>query len=156
MSRISEEFAKSAQIWNRPSWRNLLVVVPWAVGLIWCIYGFKEDRDIARRQQTTYGIVTKNEPSNHNRYGYEFSVDGKPRTGWQIPSRVEFQIGQRVLVFYDPLDPRTSSLYDFTESADSALGPVPFLVFGIVAVTAFIFWRRRNSVAELNANRSDS
>jgi hypothetical protein len=117
--------------------------LPWAIGLIFLLYSSAVDRAIAARQRTTHGIVRTHEPANHNRYGYEFVVDGKFYTGWQIPTREEFKIGQQVLVYYDPVDPTTSGLNSFAEAAENALGPVVFCVFGITAVAIFIFVRRR-------------
>ena len=116
--------------------------MPWVIGLIFSISGFLSDRAIAGRERTTYGIIHAHEPANHDRYGYEFSVNGKRYNGWQIPSR-EFEIGQQVLVHYDPLNPATNSLESFAEGANHNLGPAVFCGFGITAVAMIIFINRR-------------
>jgi len=121
------------------------VALPWAIGIIFFLFSARADRAIAARQQRTYGVVKTHEPANHDRYGYDFTVNGEAYNGWQIPTRSELRIGEKVLVYYDPRDPRTSSLSSFAEGSDRAIGPVFFMTVGIVAIAAYIFLRRRNS-----------
>ncbi len=137
--------ARSGRAWNRPSWWNLLVALPWALGLAFLIQESRTESQIAGRQQATSGIVTAHEPSNHNRYGYKFDVAGRAYTGWQSPKDDELAIGKQVIVFYDPQNPSKNSLTDFHNSSTSSLGPVPMLLFGIGAVALFILYRRRHS-----------
>jgi hypothetical protein len=108
------------------------------IGAALGIYGWHRDRVIAQRQQTTSGTILTHEPSNHNRYGYNFSVSDKPYSGWHIPEHDEPTIGQRVTVYYDPIDPNTSALDDFGELALRDLGPVPAEIGGSVLVIMFI------------------
>ena len=103
------------------------------------------ESQIARRQQTTSGIVTAHEPANHNQYSYKFEVDGKAYTGWQSPKDNELAIGKQVIVFYDPQNPSRNSLTDFHDLSTSSLGSVPMLSFGIGAVAVIILYRRRRS-----------
>jgi hypothetical protein len=131
--------------WHRPSWWNLLVTLPWALGAAFLIQESITQSHIAERQQTTSGIVTAHEPSNHNRYGYGFEVDGRAYTGWQSPKDEELAIGKQVVVFYDPQNPSTNALTDFHELSASSLGPVPTMLFGIGAVAVFILYRRRRT-----------
>jgi hypothetical protein len=137
---IETRFERS---WGRPSWWNLLIVLPWVVGAVFLLYGFREDQRVAARERITQGVIDANEPSNHDRFEYRFSIDGKRYTGWEIPSRTEYQIGQQVVVFYDPLDPNKSALVDFAEAGDRIVGPVSFCAFGVTAVVLLIFIRRR-------------
>ncbi len=139
---IDELTNRTSRYWSPPSWRNLLITVPWVIGLIFFLYSSVSDQAIAGREHTTYGIIRAHEPANHNRFAYEFSVNGKPYTGWEIPAR-EYEIGQRVLVYYDPLDPTTSSLDSFVRAADQNLGPVFFCAAGTIAVLVIIIVRRR-------------
>jgi hypothetical protein len=136
---------KTIKAWGRPSWWHLLIALPWTIGLFFFLHSSATDRAIADRERTTYGIVRTNEPANHDRYGYDFVVNGKLYTGWQIPSREEFTIGQRVLVYYDPLDPTKSTLNSYADTAENVQGPVVFCAFGITAVAIFIFVRRRTT-----------
>ena len=121
------------------------MVLPWVLGLVFSIHEWRTDSQIAGRQQTASGIVTAHEPANHNRYGYKFEVDGKSYTGWESPTRSELAIGKQVIVFYDPQDPSRNALTDFHDVSTFVLGPVPMLFFGIGAVAAFIFYKRRRS-----------
>jgi len=142
---------RATRAWGHPSWWNLLVVLPWTIGLIFLVHEWKADRAIAERQQTTHGTITAHVPANHNRYGYIFSVDGKSYTGWESPKGNELEVGKLVRVYYDPIDPNKNALTDFAEMSSQNLGPVPLLMFGIGAVALFIFRRRRR---KLSLNRA--
>jgi hypothetical protein len=139
---INELSSRTARAWSPPSWWNLLITLPWVIGLVFLLFSSASDQAIAGREQITYGIIRTHEPANHNRFGYEFSLSGRPFTGWQIPTR-DFEIGQRVLVYYDPLDPTKSSLDSFAGATDRILGPAIFCAVGTAAVVVIIFVRRR-------------
>jgi len=102
-------------------------------------------RVVAQREKTTWGKITAHERDNHNRYGYTFSLGGKPFTGWETPQENELEIGQHVLVYYDPLDPRNNALTDFAELSAQNLEPVPIMLLGIGGVAFFIAYRRRKT-----------
>ncbi len=131
--------------WANPSWWNLFVVLPWALGAILFIYEWKVDREIATREQTTQGVITTHEPANHDRYGYVFSVNDKTFNGWESPKKQELEIGKRVVVYYDPRNPKKNALTDFRELGMDSTAPVPMLLFGIGAVAWFIGAQRRKS-----------
>jgi hypothetical protein len=118
-------------------------VFPWALGLVFLIHEWRTESQIAARQQTASGIVIAHEPANHNRYGYKFHVDGKPYRGWESPAGSEPAVGKQVTVFYDPQNPSRNALTDFHDVRTSVLGTAPMLLFGIGAVAAYIFYRRR-------------
>lgn len=92
------------------------------IGLVFLISSSISDQAITCREQITYGIIRTHVPENHNRFGYQFSLNGKSFAGRQIPTR-DFTIGQSVLVYYDPLDPTKSSLDSFAGATDRILGP---------------------------------
>src|SRR5580658_10285424 len=85
-----------------------------ALGCGRAIHGWTSDRAVAKREQTVLGTSIAHEPANHNRYRYSFSVDGKPYSGWESPRKEEPHIGQQLTVYYDPADPATNALTDFT------------------------------------------
>ena len=126
-----------------PSWRYLLITVPWVIGLLFSIYSSAIGNQIAGREQITIGWVRTHERANHNRYGYAFSVRGEPYTGWQIPTG-EYQIGEQVRVYYDPLEPTTSSLNSFASSRDDALGPGLLCAIGIISAVLILYLLRRD------------
>lgn len=137
---------RTAQRWRRPSWWNLLIVLPWVLGAVLAIHTWAVDRAVAEREQTVVGTITAHEPANHNRYGYSFSVHGRPYSGWESPRKEEPHIGQRVTVFYDPNNPATSALTDFKDLKVESLGPLPLILLGVGAVAYVIHKRRiRNS-----------
>ena len=134
---------KRTRAWSNPSWWNLWIAVPWIIGTLLLLHWWKVDRDLAGRARTAQGIVVSHEPANHNRYGYTFSVNGQTFRGWETPRKNEPKIGERVVVYYDPLNPNKNALTDFDHLSLEILGPVPMLLFGIGAVALYIWIRRR-------------
>jgi hypothetical protein len=134
---------RARRTWANPSWWFLFVVLPWTIGAIFCVHEWIVDRRVASREQTTQGIITVHEPSNHNRYGYVFSVNGKAFTGWESPRIDKLEIGKQVVVYYDPLNPSKNALTEFRELGMENLGPLPLVLFGIGAVAWYIKTRRR-------------
>jgi hypothetical protein len=151
LGKIVDPMVRQAtHTWENPSWWNILVVLPWTVGAIFFIYQWNVDRDIATREQTTQGVIAAHEPANHNRFGYVFSVNGKNFTGWESPGKDGLDIGQQVLVYYDPLNPSKNALTEFRDLGTNSLGPVPMMLFGIGAVAWYIRAQRRKSQASSN------
>lgn len=142
---IDERAAASFRLWRNPPWGSLLITLPWLLGLVFLIHESRVDRAIAARQQTTQGTITVHEPSNHNRYGYRFTVKGRAYTGWESPRSTELEIGKVVTVYYDPANPNKNALTDFNDLSADSLGPVPLMVLGICGVTIFIILRRRRN-----------
>src|SRR5579871_4881015 len=130
--------------WRNPSWWNLLIFLPWVLGVAFCAYEYNVDRTIAAREQTVTGIVTAHEPAKHNRYGYTFVVQGKQYNGWETPQHAEPVIGQQVLVYYDTLNPKKNALTGFDELSTGSLGPIPFVLVGIGMGAVFVFLKRRH------------
>ena len=135
----------SLEKWRHPSWWNLLIVVPWALGSAWLIHEFTVERAVAGREKTAPGTITAHEPANHNQYGYAFSVNGKTYSGRDGAEKQAPRIGKQVLVYYDPHNPAMNALTSFAELEGQSIGPVLFMFLGIVGVTIFIVQRRRDS-----------
>lgn len=130
---------------RRPSLWYALICVPWILGVVLSLNSSRTHDKIAARQQTTAGRITAHEPSNHDRYGYAFSVGGKDYSGWEIPQRSALQIGQTVTVYYDSTDPSTSALTAFGKQSADDTGPVPLLMLGSLGIVVLTIyqWRRR-------------
>jgi hypothetical protein len=143
MTPIDKWTQSLAEGWKNPSWWNLLIALPWALGVVLFIYLWNLNRDIASREQSVEGVVTARDTENHNRYIYSFVVDRKSHTGQDIPRHADPVVGQPVLVYYDPRNPEKNALTDFDELSDSSLGPALFAVIGIGTVVAVVFVRRR-------------
>jgi hypothetical protein len=109
------------------------------------IHEWRVDRNIASRKQTTQGLITTHEPSNHNQYSYVFTVNGKNFTGWESPTNEELDIGKRVVVYDDPQNPNKNALTEFRDLGMTALGPVPMMLLGIGAVARYIGRRGRRN-----------
>jgi uncharacterized protein DUF3592 len=129
---------------HSPHWSILIFAVVWtAVAVTFWVYPWYKDRAVAARQQLASGTIVAHEPSNHDRYGYTFSVNQKTYSGWQVPyNDVTFTVGQVVTVHYDPLDPNNNALVDLTEF-DGVEGPVLLLFAAIPFVVLIEFLRRR-------------
>lgn len=141
--------ARTRRAWNPPSWWNLLVVLPWAIGLVLMVNEWRTDNQIAARQRTTSGVITAHAPTNHNQYAYKFEVEDKSYTGWEGPKGRELAIGETVMVYYDPENPNKSALTDFHELGTASVGPIPLILFGIGTVAVFIFCMRLSTTGRV-------
>lgn len=142
---IDDVIGKERDRWSNPSWWNALIVLPWVIGVILCVTGWWTQRQVAARQLTTTGTITEHQPSNHNQFGYVFTVGEKSYSGWQSPKADELRIGKVVTVYYDPHDPSTNALTDFSDLSIETFGPVPLMLFGIGGVVFLVFTRRRKA-----------
>ena len=124
---------------RRPSWKYVLLAAPFLLGATLMAYALLGDVAAAKRQQTALGTINAHEPSNHGRYGYRFSVNGRSLSGWAIPhERQEYVIGQEVRVYYDPVDPQRSALEPFEALALGLVGPVAFTLAGSAVIVAMV------------------
>ena len=142
---IDGAFERERERWSNPSWWNALMVLPWIIGVILCVSGWWTQRQVAVRQVATTGRITEHQPSNHNRFGYVFTVGGKSYTGWQSPKVDELRIGRVVTVYYDPQDPSTNALSDFNDLSIETFGPAPLMLFGTGGVLFLIVRRRKQA-----------
>lgn len=129
--------------WDNPSWWSLLATTPWAIGLLFILLSPRPYEKAEYRQQITHGIVRTHVPEDHNRCGYEFMVAGKTYSGQGTLQNGECQIGERVLVYYDPLDPTVNSRINFFDANNEGAGLPYMLAFAIAGFALFIFLQRR-------------
>jgi len=133
--------------WDRPSWWSLWIVLPFvAISFHFCLR-MRSDLEVARRQKSTIATITAHDPPNHDRYQYVFTVNGRSYSGWESPDeKRDFHIGEKLAVYYDPLDPSNSALMDFEELAIRAFAPVPmFLATAIAFAVLVIVMRHENT-----------
>jgi hypothetical protein len=125
------------------SWWYL--VTPTAI-LLYLIISPNPYQKAADRQQAIGGIIRDYNPAAHNSYGYEFSLNGITYKGRQIARPEEhFQIGEKVVVYYDPKSPTVNSLTNFELLHGSFLGPILFFSLVVAAMAFSIFVSRRES-----------
>ena len=137
--------AQRAAGWQNPPWWYAFVALPWILMLAWTATEVRRDRAIASREQTAQGTITGHDPGNHDSYEYTYVVGGRTYRAWEIPYRIEWRMGEQVVVYYDPRDPAVSSLVEFAERGDQEAGPVPVLLLGVAGVVAFIYFQRRRA-----------
>ena len=119
------------------------MLLPFLLGAAFLLYEWVLYRNAAARQQTTFGTITAHEPSNHSRYVYTFTVDGRNYQGWQIPEDSEkWAVGQQVVVYYDRVDPSRNALKDLADESENVIAPLP-LVAVIITVILLISLRRK-------------
>jgi hypothetical protein len=115
-------------------WAGPFIAVPWILGLIFLTYSAISNHAVATRQQTATGIITAHEPQNHDRYGFEFALDGHKYTGWGRPEKEKVAIGDGVTIYYDPRNPSKNALKSFDSLSLEDFGPIPALLLGIGAL----------------------
>lgn len=124
------------------SWNALFIAAPFAVGLVFVSSNLVRYHAIAGRQQSTTGVVTAYEPSNHNQCSYTFEIRTRQYTGkWSSPTQTA-SVGQEVRVYFDSSDPATNSLEDFESASQRQRGILSFLIFGICAVVGLIVYAK--------------
>lgn len=135
--------------WDNPTWWNPLVVVPWLLGLAFLTYSAISHHIVADRQRTTQGIVTAHETANHDQYRFAFSVDGQKYDGLGRAGKEKLEIGERVVIYYDPRNPSKNALKSFETLSLEDFGPIPALLLGIGVVAWMInnARRRRSSLS---------
>ena len=123
---------------KKPSWRSLLLTIPFLALLTITVYDGHKDAILAVREQKAEGFVTGCDPSNHDWCHYRFSF--RERTfesfgGWvgQKPSA-----GQHVTVFFDPADPDTSSLEDYRSEDRRERGIALLWSIGLLTVVLIV------------------
>ena len=128
------------------SWNALFMAAPFAFGLVFVSLNAHRYHAIAERQQSTTGVVTAYEPSNHNQCTYTFEIRGTRYSGkWSSPTSTA-QVGQTVQVYFDRSDPATNSLEDFESASRNQRGMQSFLILGICAVIGFIVYAKFRSI----------
>lgn len=103
-----------------------------------------ERRADSKRQQTAIGIIVGHDPPNHDRYSYRFSINGRQFGGWAYPGdRCDFFIGERIVVYYDPIVPSENSAYDFSLVSPGGVVFIGSLLLASVFLPFFIYFQRR-------------
>lgn len=131
------ERRESNRISGDPSRLAFLVFIPAAVLLAYALRDWNGDLQIAKREQITTGEVVNNVREDHNRFDYAYSVGQAAYVGRAY--LVELSVGERVMVYYDPLHPSNSQLESF---ANPGTRPVPILLISIMSVLCFVSLRR--------------
>jgi hypothetical protein len=116
------------------SWNALFMTAPFVFGLAILIPGAIHNADVGSRQQSTNGVVTAYEPSNHNSCSYTYTVQGNRFSGTSASPTATLMapatVGEPVQVYFDPKNPATSSLEDFSAKS-RAIGKLrSFLCLG--------------------------
>lgn len=132
--------------WKNPTRWNLLVVVPWLLGLVSLTYSAVSHHIVAERQQTAQGIVTAHETANHDQYRFAFTVGGQKYDGLGRTDREKLEIGEKVVVYYDPRNPSKNALKSFETLSLEDFGPIPTLLLGIGTVAWIIKSARRRTL----------
>ena len=107
----------------------LALLIPWLLGAIFFVSSAQEDSEIASRQQRANGVIVAHQPSNHNRYLFRFQVGGQDYIGSETPLAREPKIGDRVIVYYDPLNPTRNGMTDFSVRSLRERGPAIAIIF---------------------------
>ena len=137
---------KASQGRRPTSWWNLLILWPFLAMLLWGVHDSRKDFDIAKRQTATVANVSSHDPHNHDRYGYLFNLNGSQYTGWAYPhDKVDYSLGQRIVVYYDPIEPTRNLAESFATAGYRDLIFAPFCLMIIAGLPLFIFFQRRAS-----------
>ena len=126
------------------SWWSLTFTFPLVLTLVHGLYYSRRDAAIGTRQESTSGQITAYEPSNHNSCRYTFTVQEKQYVGMDSsPTATPVApaiVGDQIQVYFDPINPTTNSLEDFSIRSHRVRGLVPISAFGICVIPAIILY----------------
>lgn len=71
-------------------------------------------------------------------------MNGHKFTGWAFPGNHEFCIGQKIVVYYDPIQASESSAYDFGDVSPGGVVLIGSLLLACVGFPFFIYYQRRS------------
>jgi hypothetical protein len=131
---------RSKRDWK--SWWALSVTLPFVFCLAFLISESMQQTEVGARQQLASGIITAYEPSNHDSCRYTFAIQGREFNGIGSCPMHPGIVGAQVRVYYDPMNPATSSLEDFLEARKRNRGVIFISMLGICAVTALILYSK--------------
>ena len=124
------------------SWNALFMTAPFVLGLFFVSSNAHRYHAIAERQQSTTGVLTAYQPSNHNQCTYTFEDRGMQYSGiWSSPTETA-HVGQVVQVYFDRSNPATNSLEDFESASRRQRGVQSFLILVICGVIGFIVYSK--------------
>jgi hypothetical protein len=124
------------------SWRSLFITFPFVLGVLFVAPQAAKEHAAATRQQTSQGVVTAYDRSNHNQCSYDFSVLGRPYSGRRSADTTDVTVGDHVLVYYDSQDPTMNALEDFSEMSRRDRGFCYMLLFLIGVFAAVVLYAR--------------
>jgi hypothetical protein len=123
----------------------MLITVPWIIGVFFLLIRSHWEAVVGNRQRIANGVITAHEQENHNQYRYRFSVDGTTYTGLSNAPDDVATVNGEAIVYYDPQNPSTNSLQNFTSESERDSGFVGIPMGGIAAIAIVIL------VAKVNA-----
>jgi|HubBroStandDraft_1064217.scaffolds.fasta_scaffold632486_1 hypothetical protein len=101
------------------------------------------DAAIGKREQTSVAVTTGCTPSDHNQCQYEFEVGGREFTGRSSSPTYPTALGAHLPVYFDPQNPATNSLRDFTEATASERSMALLCISGICLLAIIILIAKR-------------
>jgi hypothetical protein len=128
----------------------MTATIPFVFGVL--IVGSEAAREAkaAGRQQTSQGVVTAYDPSDHNQCSYTFSVLGRPYTGSRSADTTDVTVGNRVFVYYDSQNPTMNALEDFSEMSHRDRSFCFILIFAIGIFPVIILYAKAMHVGQEN------
>jgi hypothetical protein len=120
----------------------MLITLPWVLLIVFLLAESRHNATVAARQQVTIGIITGHEASNHNQYRYTFTFSGRQYNGLSQSPTDTGEIGDRMAVYFDPLNPDTNSLEDFSAASKRDGNMLPILFIGVAGIAGLIMFSK--------------
>lgn len=96
------------------SWWHLAMGWPAPIIVALLVHKCSVDRATIEREVAIQAVITEKPPNAHGAFRYRFVVDDKGYTG--LTSTFENHVGEKVRVYYDPLDPTRSEQLGFAHA----------------------------------------
>ncbi len=128
------------------SWRSLFITFPFVLGVLLVAPRAAREQAAATSQQTSQGVVTAYDRSDHNQCSYDFSVLGRRYSGRSSADTTDVTVGDHVLVYYDSQDPTMNALEDFSQMSRRDRGFCYFLLIVTGVFVAVVLCARASRV----------
>jgi Protein of unknown function (DUF3592) len=128
----------------------MLVTLPFVFGVLIVAPQAVREAKAASRQQTSQGVVTAYNRSDHNRCSYTFLAFGRQYAGRRGADTTDVSVGDHVLVFYDSEDPTMNAIEDFSQMSRRDSGFCYYLLFVIGGVAAFVLYSKATRTGQGN------
>jgi hypothetical protein len=116
----------------------MAITFPLVFGVLTVAPQAAREAKAANRQQTSQGVVTAYDRSDHNQCSYTFSVLGRHYTGRRGADTTDVTVGDPVLVYYDSQDPSMNALEGFSTMSHRDRGFCSILLFVIGVFAAVV------------------
>jgi hypothetical protein len=101
-----------------PNLKLLILTLPLIVFLIWSVGAYVTFSRVATREVKTSGLVKAHDPANHDRWEFQYEVNGESFYGWHYPGACPPEFAKSGNLFGFSMTPETRLKQTYVASAN--------------------------------------